>query len=1515
MDPWIASYGNHVYVVWSESSSEGGTNSIMYKHSSDNGANFPDEATQIESGKDSMTVPKLASDENGHVYATWIQSNSMYVDNSVQYSYSTNHGNDESWSTPSAIDETTEGVVSISLSSERQAGVNHVYASWGDRGGNVTFRRSTNEVTWSPSQLIDSDHTETPYVSANDDGHVFVAYTYTNQTNNLYNADIYVNISDDQGANWDGGTLITRELFDGDSEYPEMVVVGDNIYIVWQERGNRTGIENGVDSDIFYRHYDGTAWSDIAVLSDDINDAVSQYPHIGVDGQNIYVVWQEVDQSDNTDDTDNNIVVRYSSNGGTSWGPIQLVSDDANDGESWYARVGVSGSTGHVVWRDNGDIGGSGQDDDICYRRISAGVPQGSTTIISDDANDRTSLEPDIAVDGNTVLIVWQDNGDVGSSGTDYDIMFKKSTNGGTSWENTIVISQTTVSSYSPRISVGSYIYVVWEESSDPTFSRSSTGDAGTWSEQKQITDKNGFGVSIHAIDDGIVVGYEYSSTIMLTGSQDAGNNWEEPVEVTTDDSLYAYSPSVGIGTDEVHVCYEDSGNVSGNGWDYDIIHRQSVDSYPSDVELDVGDDGSIEWNHPGEFSTTETYSGSGFVNALNKALERASVSTDSYGNEMARISLRITSDTAGLIVLDNLVIEYDHDLETNDFTKQLNDYIENHQEDQDGEGNIEIPLTVTSESAGKIMLFDLYVRYDLQKSIFITSPEDDGVYTTSMDIRWTSKNFDSDDDVTISYYDGSQWHELDTVPANQESWDDWDTSEENGQLYKVKIEYVDDTNIRDETDYFMIDNFPPTTTHTYSYSGQYNDGDTVWGREVDITLKPNDKFDGGDDGSGVNFTYYRVDGGEWIEYTEVFTIDTNGHHTFDYYSVDIKDNEEDMNENDVYIDGIDPNVHSWDIPEIRYDSDGTVHISVQVTDNETGIDEEATIHNKLQYAYGKEGQPTSHQNWRDMDDRELTGGIYSGTITEDWRHRTNDTGGEGEWGTFYLYVKCTIADNVGNKNTSEVFEIVEKDIFPPNVLEVGSDVLDDNDNMYFIGSEVRLFIVSDEEDLSGDVYISGGATGNAAFEQELLADGTTYWVLWDTTDIIPKNNYVVRFTLTDSIGNEVVNSSLLVSIQDILVPELSVTSIIPDQNGVNTTNIADRIETTINISLYNSGELGVENVELTIYLDDILPGNIIAQEFVDLEAHEQKTIALTWTPQISEDSKKFDMIAIIQEMEGEKFLENNEETIEVTVSKIPDLRITSIIVQDEGGKAITKAKEGDKLLILATVENIGDVQGLITVSAYHSGTTTIDSASLVAIPAGDTKTVTLDWISASQGEHTIIVRADPGNDVIEKDETNNEASVSFSVEDSSTGGGTGSESEGMPIVIPILIAVVLIGGIGGAVYFLKIKGDEDDDWGDDDSGHDTGWDDEPAAPPSRPAPRPRPKPGTQSLKSDSPSAAKPKPQTSQKPSSASAAAGAAVAAVKIKCPKCATILSIKTAQRPVTVKCPKCETPLKIKE
>lgn len=81
-------------------------------------------------------------------------------------------------------------------------------------------------------------------------------------------------------------------------------------------------------------------------------------------------------------------------------------------------------------------------------------------------------------------------------------------------------------------------------------------------------------------------------------------------------------------------------------------------------------------------------------------------------------------------------------------------------------------------------------------------------------------------------------------------------------------------------------DTEPPETNHDFDGTMGEND----WYIScVEITLTATDDY------SGVAITYYRIDGGDWMEYTEPFEICDDGEHALEYYSIDYAENVEEV--------------------------------------------------------------------------------------------------------------------------------------------------------------------------------------------------------------------------------------------------------------------------------------------------------------------------------------------------------------------------------------------------------------------------------------------------------------------------------------------------------------------------------------------------------------------------------------------------------------------------------------------
>jgi hypothetical protein len=178
-------------------------------------------------------------------------------------------------------------------------------------------------------------------------------------------------------------------------------------------------------------------------------------PAMAVDGTNVYVVWRSLDGAVSGF---NDVFLRRSGDDGQSFAPQLNVSSDVEN--SHNPVVAASGPRVYVAWENHGSFGY-----DVYFRASGDGaVSFGPTLNLSLTAQDGEGLVqyPQISATGNNVYVVWQDY-----SLGNYETFFRRSTDGGASFEPTVNLSDTPGDgSVLPRLSLdGSSLYVVWGES------------------------------------------------------------------------------------------------------------------------------------------------------------------------------------------------------------------------------------------------------------------------------------------------------------------------------------------------------------------------------------------------------------------------------------------------------------------------------------------------------------------------------------------------------------------------------------------------------------------------------------------------------------------------------------------------------------------------------------------------------------------------------------------------------------------------------------------------------------------------------------------------------------------------------------------------------------------------------------------------------------------------------------------------------------------------------------------
>lgn len=288
-------------------------------------------------------------------------------------------------------------------------------------------------------------------------------------------------------------------------------------------------------------------------------------PAIAADSNNrIHVVWH--------DDTNGNLEIYYrkSTNGGTTWQGAKRLT--WNSGDSNYTSIAAGPNNHiHVVWHDNTP----GNDEIYHKRSTNGGVTWGAAKRLT--WNSGYSQVPIIALDSNNHLhLVWYND----LSGN-AEIFYKRSTNGGTTWTSKR-LTWNSSGSWAPNKAVGpnNHLHVVWYDDSPGRYEihyKKSTDGGSTWS-TKRISYTPGYSYSpVIAIDPNnrVHVAWEDWShgfpEIYYRRSTNGGTTWT--TKRITFNNGWSVEPAIAVSSDNrIYVVWED--NPSGN---LEIYYRKGI--------------------------------------------------------------------------------------------------------------------------------------------------------------------------------------------------------------------------------------------------------------------------------------------------------------------------------------------------------------------------------------------------------------------------------------------------------------------------------------------------------------------------------------------------------------------------------------------------------------------------------------------------------------------------------------------------------------------------------------------------------------------------------------------------------------------------------------------------------------------------------------------------------------------------------------------------------------------------
>lgn len=250
---------------------------------------------------------------------------------------------------------------------------------------------------------------------------------------------IYHKRSTDAGISWGNDNRLSNgpsESFD-----PSIAIDGQNLHVVWDDWRNQ--------AQVFYKRSSdgGLSWGPEIPITD---SAHVQYPSISVSAQFVHVAVSALTE----------IYYVRSTDGGQSWNNKVQLTLDTNIVNRGPVSIAASGSNVHTVWRDDRNGNGNGE---IYYKRSSDnGASWGPDVRLTVDT--MMSQFPTLAVNGSTVHVVWEDFRDDMLGG--WEIYYKRSLDGGTTWEPDRRFTENGSGSSDPTIAVnGSNVYLIWNDS------------------------------------------------------------------------------------------------------------------------------------------------------------------------------------------------------------------------------------------------------------------------------------------------------------------------------------------------------------------------------------------------------------------------------------------------------------------------------------------------------------------------------------------------------------------------------------------------------------------------------------------------------------------------------------------------------------------------------------------------------------------------------------------------------------------------------------------------------------------------------------------------------------------------------------------------------------------------------------------------------------------------------------------------------------------------------------------
>jgi len=274
------------------------------------------------------------------------------------------------------------------------------------------------------------------------------------------------------------------------------------------------------------------------------------------------------------------------------WQPELRLTNDTNysvtaENNAW--SIAASGDTVHIVWTEA--VYGGSFPSEIYYKRSTNGGLTWEANMLL--ASQNSPAGADISVSGRDVHVLWVQS----PSSQHYDIHYRRSTDGGGSWLPPVVIFSGGSSFFHSITVAGPIVVVTWSEdinNSYELYMRNSTTGGNSWGTATRLTNDEYLQMYPSASISGSVVNLVWQDDrdanineceIYLKRSTTGGNSWGPDIRLTNSTG-YSKNPSITSSGSTVHLVWHDHRNGLQS---HDIYYKRSADngvSWGNDIRI-----------------------------------------------------------------------------------------------------------------------------------------------------------------------------------------------------------------------------------------------------------------------------------------------------------------------------------------------------------------------------------------------------------------------------------------------------------------------------------------------------------------------------------------------------------------------------------------------------------------------------------------------------------------------------------------------------------------------------------------------------------------------------------------------------------------------------------------------------------------------------------------------------------------------------------------------------------------